>query len=231
MERGVRETQKIETKFQKRLGGASMTGPAATSRPPLVNPLVDPLFVGDHPAMDLLNTIVRLEGQLVDVWQSDDDVLHWLVRTGLLETKIASETKTASQFRPRDLLAAARRLRDVVRTLVVARKTKKRLDLAPLNHFLNKGSSHLELTATKGGGLSVVRRYDTATPEALLAPLAEAAAEFLATADFDLVRACEGVDCVLWFYDRTKAHRRRWCSMDACGNRNKVARFRSRQEA
>jgi predicted RNA-binding Zn ribbon-like protein len=209
-----------------------MTGSPAISSAPLV----DPLFVGDHPAMDLLNTIVRLEGQLVDVWQSDDDVLRWLVRTGLLETKIASETKTASQFRRGDLLAAARRLRDVVRTLVVARKTKKRLDLAPLNHFLNQGSSHCELTAsqlttTRANGLSVVRRYDTATPEALLAPLAEAAAEFLATADFHLVRACEGVDCVLWFYDRTKAHRRRWCSMDACGNRNKVARFRSRQEA
>jgi predicted RNA-binding Zn ribbon-like protein len=42
------------------------------------------------------------------------------------------------------------------------------------------------------------------------------------------VRRCEGVDCVLWFYDRTKAHRRRWCSMEGCGNRAKVARFRSR---
>ncbi|HZD77839.1 MAG TPA: CGNR zinc finger domain-containing protein, partial [Acidobacteriaceae bacterium] len=62
-------------------------------------------------------------------------------------------------------------------------------------------------------------------------PLAEAAAAFLATANFDLVRACEGVECVLWFYDRTKAHRRRWCSMGVCGNRAKIVRFRSRQEA
>ena len=203
-----------------------MTGPAATSPAPPV----DPLFVGDHPAMDLLNTIVRLEGRLVDVWQSDEDVLGWLVRMGL------TEAKTVLQFRRGALLAAARRLRDVVRTRVVARKAQKRLnltrlDLTPLNDFLAKGRSHCELTATKAGGLSVLRQYDTGTPEALLAPLAEAAAEFLATADFHLVRACEGPECVLWFYDRTKAHRRRWCSMEACGNRNKVARFRSRQDA
>jgi predicted RNA-binding Zn ribbon-like protein len=181
--------------------------------------------VGDHPAMDMLNTIVRLEGRVVDVWQSDGDVLAWLVRMDL------TEAKTVSQFRRGALLAAGRRLRDVVRVLVVARKAKKRLDLSPLNDFLAKGRSHGELTATKAGGLSVVRQYDTATPEALLAPLAEAVADFLATADFHLVRPCEGPECVLWFYDRTKAHRRRWCSMEACGNRNKVARFRARQDA
>jgi predicted RNA-binding Zn ribbon-like protein len=197
-----------------------MTGPPAISSAPLV----DPLFVGDHPAMDLLNTIVRLENDVVDVWQSDDDVLRWLVRTGLAQTNIAS------QFRRGALLAAARRLREVVRALIVAQKARKRLDLKPLNQFLAKGNSHCQLTGTKGG-LAVLRQYESATPEALLAPLAEAAAEFLATADFNLVRACEGPDCVLWFYDRTKAHRRRWCSMDACGNRNKVARFRSRQQA
>ena len=63
----------------------------------------------------------------------------------------------------------------------------------------------------------------------LLAPLAEAAAHLLATADFTLVRKCEDHACTLWFLDRTKSHRRRWCSMALCGNRNKVAAFRQRQ--
>jgi predicted RNA-binding Zn ribbon-like protein len=185
----------------------------------------DPELVGDHPAMDLLNTIMRLESGLVDVWQSDEDVLRWLGRTGLLKAKVTL------QFQRGPLLAAARRLRDVVRALVVARKAKRRLDVSALNDLLAKGKSHCVLTRAKDGSLGVERRYEQKTPEGVLAPLAEACAEFLATAEFDLVRACEGVDCVLWFYDRTKAHRRRWCSMDACGNRNKVARFRSRQEA
>jgi predicted RNA-binding Zn ribbon-like protein len=180
--------------------------------------------MGDHPAMDLLNTIVRVDRSLVDLWQSDDDVLRWLVRTGLLKTNFTP------QFRSGGLLAAARGMRDVVRALVVARKANKRLDVAALNDFLAKGKSHCELTPAKDGNLVVARRYDQTTPEGVLTPLAEAAAELLATADFKLVRACEGVDCVLWFYDRTKAHRRRWCSMEVCGNRNKIAKFRSRRE-
>jgi predicted RNA-binding Zn ribbon-like protein len=43
------------------------------------------------------------------------------------------------------------------------------------------------------------------------------------------VKRCEGAECTLWFVDRTKAHRRRFCSATACGNRDKVAAFRARQ--
>jgi predicted RNA-binding Zn ribbon-like protein len=210
MEGFVRETQK-----NRRI-------PAEKSSSP---PTLEPELMGDHPAMDLLNTIMRVDRSLVDVWQSDNDVLPWLVRTGLVKTNVTP------QFRSGALLAAARGLRDVVRTLVVARKASRRLDVAALNDFLAKGKSHCELTSAKDGSLVVARRYDKTTPQGVLTPLAEAAAEFLATADFKLVRACEGVDCVLWFYDRTKAHRRRWCSMEVCGNRNKIAKFRSRQQA
>ena len=43
------------------------------------------------------------------------------------------------------------------------------------------------------------------------------------TADLSLVKACQNPQCVLFFYDTTKNHARRWCSMAACGNRAKVA--------
>jgi predicted RNA-binding Zn ribbon-like protein len=67
--------------------------------------------------------------------------------------------------------------------------------------------------------------------EALLVPVAEAVARLLAEGDFSLVRKCESSDCTLWFYDRTKSHHRRWCSMAQCGNRMKVAAFRARRKA
>lgn len=73
------------------------------------------------------------------------------------------------------------------------------------------------------------QRAATNTPEQMLMPVALAAAELFAHGDFDLVRGCEGPDCVLHFYDRTKSHRRRWRSMATCGNRAKVQTFRARQ--
>jgi predicted RNA-binding Zn ribbon-like protein len=182
----------------------------------------DQEFVGDHPVMDLLNTVGRPEVELVDFWQSDADVVRWMARAGWMNGDAALDLP------PGKLLEAAHQLREMVRRLVVQRKKGKRLDSAPLNDFLGKGRSYCELTQTKSGELAVVRRYESKTSEQWLAPLAEAAAEFLATANFNLVRACEGEGCVLWFYDRTKSHRRRWCSMRVCGNRHKVASFRSR---
>ena len=110
-----------------------------------------------------------------------------------------------------------------------AASTQPNLDLSALNVFLAQGASCLELHAHPSRELHIERVYSASTPEALLAPLAESAAELLAHADFDLIRQCEGQDCVLWYYDRTKAHRRRWCSMAICGNRAKVAAFRERQ--
>lgn len=76
--------------------------------------------------------------------------------------------------------------------------------------------------------IHVTRVYGKETVEAFLAPVAEAVADLMANADFDLVRHCEGEACVLWFYDRTKGHRRRWCTPTGCGNRAKVAAFRAR---
>jgi len=37
------------------------------------------------------------------------------------------------------------------------------------------------------------------------------------------VRRCANPACVLYFRDRSRARRRRWCSMAVCGNRMKVA--------
>lgn len=196
---------------------AKHTTAAAPVRPASAHELV-----GDHPVMDLLNTVVKQEGELVDLWRDDASVLGWLERMGWP----AGVTEVA--FRHGRLLDAARHLREIVRRLVIQRKQHKPLDLAELNEFLARGRSYCELTRTAKGMLQAVRRHEARTPEQLLGPLAEASAEFLATADFDLVRPCEGEGCVLWFYDRTKSHRRRWCSMSMCGNRHKVAAFRSR---
>lgn len=44
----------------------------------------------------------------------------------------------------------------------------------------------------------------------------------------DRIRQCEHDQCTLWFFDISKAGRRRWCSMDQCGNRAKAQRHYKR---
>jgi predicted RNA-binding Zn ribbon-like protein len=62
-----------------------------------------------------------------------------------------------------------------------------------------------------------------------LSAVAEAAARLFSGPDRKLVGRCGNPECGLFFLDRTRNHRRRWCSMGICGNRRKVAAWRARQ--
>jgi predicted RNA-binding Zn ribbon-like protein len=44
------------------------------------------------------------------------------------------------------------------------------------------------------------------------------------------LKRCEGSRCALLFVDTSRSGRRRWCSMDRCGNRAKVAAHRRRRK-
>lgn len=181
------------------------------------------LFLAGHPALDFLNTRVSVNEDLVDVLQSDEDVLIWLKQAGVSAPTIDAGTGSLA------LLRSARRLREGIRSLVEKRKTGRQGNPSILNSFLAASPSYPQLVWNKASTLTIntVRRQDTA--ESILAPVAEAAADLLTTADFRLVKRCEDENCVLWFFDQTKSHHRRWCSMEICGNRNKVAAYRERR--
>ena len=179
-------------------------------------------FVGDNLAINFINTRRMVEGRLTDTLQSGSDVKAWLRR---LEVPVA---KGSLPFGDGVLLEGARELREIALAAVQGRKSGKKPSLVALNRFLAGAPSHAVLTAYDARNIRVTRVYGKETVEAFLTPVAEAVAYLLAEGDFELVRHCEGHDCVMWFYDRTKGHRRRWCTSTGCGNRAKVAAFRAR---
>ncbi|MFM0289119.1 CGNR zinc finger domain-containing protein [Paraburkholderia megapolitana] len=191
-------------------------------RPPDV--LIEPMLIADHVALDLLNTVAQVDGAPRDFLQSDADVLRWLERM-----RLPANAPAFASHAPHALLDATRALRETVRTLVAQRKAGENVDVAALNAFLARGRYAVQVVADEGSW-RVERRTEQRCVEHLLMPLAEAAAELLTNGEFDLVRKCEQPDCTRCFYDRTKSHRRRWCSMATCGNRHKVANYRKRQQ-
>lgn len=183
-------------------------------------------MVGDHLALDLLNTQARAEDGAVDYWTSGEDVLGWLARHGIAPASGMDEVDRTA------LLTQAIALRTLARRLLVQRKEQGEVgEVDELNAWLQAYASAPMLARDEEGRL-VMRRQVRADPLAsLLGPVAEAVAGLLAEGDFSLVKQCEHPDCILWFYDRTKAHKRRWCSMALCGNRHKAAQFRKRSAA
>jgi predicted RNA-binding Zn ribbon-like protein len=186
---------------------------------------VAPLFIAGDVALDFLNTRMRHGSEEIELLGDDARVLEWLRRAGFAPPG----TRAGSRLAPGALAAAAHDLREAGRALVESRKQGKRANPQLLNRYLELGSGYRELQWPNARGPRLVTRRGADTAEQILSPVAEAMAELLSTADFRLVRECESPECVLWFYDLTKSHRRRWCSMSACGNRVKVAAFRERR--
>ena len=183
----------------------------------------EPYVLADDPVLDMLNTLANIDATPWDFWKTDADVARWLVRLEWVE-----EGRIPG-FEEGALLNAARTLREVIRELVAARKNGEAGNPAALNGFLRKAVSHPQLVWPASGAPQLERQRRQQTAEQFLSPIAEAAANLLVAGDFNLIRRCEHPECILWFYDRTKAHKRRWCSMALCGNRHKVAEFRKRK--
>ncbi|MGW7378634.1 CGNR zinc finger domain-containing protein [Streptomyces sp. NPDC054794] len=84
--------------------------------------------------------------------------------------------------------------------------------------------------AVRGGDGTLVRELD-GPPEcaALLAAVARDTVELLTDpVTWAAVRECEGDNCPIVYLDTSRGRRRRWCSSEVCGNRERVARHRRR---
>jgi predicted RNA-binding Zn ribbon-like protein len=104
-------------------------------------------------------------------------------------------------------------------------------DLETLNQALAHAPARSTLRRGRDGySWDVDARSGTAL--ALLAPVLWSAGDLLAGPRLDRVRRCANPECGWLFLDDSRAGKRRWCSMSACGNRAKARRHyhRSKEE-
>jgi predicted RNA-binding Zn ribbon-like protein len=189
-----------------------------------------PFLVGDHPALDFLNTVATPADVPVEWLRDGCDLVDWLEAAGMLGAAPAARFRGAKKGLLDETTRKARGFREWLRGFVREHlgRPVRAAALAPLNALLATDTSYPRVVIS-GGTPSLVRERRWESPDELLLPVAEAAADLICGADPRLVRACEGHACTLLFLDRTKSHARRWCSMAVCGNRAKAAAHRARK--
>jgi predicted RNA-binding Zn ribbon-like protein len=195
-----------------------------------------PFFVGDHPALNFLNSIASPKDVPVEWLRDGRDLVDWLEQANLIPADASVRYRQSNDQRALDGVARrARKFREWLRRFVTRHLGKPLTPSAakkigPLNELLAKDTGYPSVEAAGGAqGLRLRRARRWQLPDELLYPIAEAAADLVCSVDFRLIRGCEGTVCSLLFLDRTKAHARRWCSMAACGNRAKAAAHRARK--
>ncbi len=185
------------------------------------------LFVGEHLAIDFVNTEVLEHDELLDRFADFGDWVAWSQQAGLL-TPEAARTMLAKYAGTREAvraLADGRTFRATLRQMCERIYAGRRIDAAIL-HDVNTAlgacgcQRHVE---RQGDGFALAVLYRFERPADLLMPLANAAADVLAHLDLSLIKRCKSESCQLFFYDTSKNHTRSWCSMQLCGNREKAA--------
>jgi predicted RNA-binding Zn ribbon-like protein len=193
---------------------------------------VDLLFLAGHPCLDFMNTRPVVKGRTVEQLGGFEELVRWLTRSGRLDTRSAADAVKRWGDSPEGMRIAerARAFRETLRHMaegIIKDRGVAAEGPAAINSILaeNEGTLRLE---RQGGGFRTRFASRPTHPISLLGNVAEAAADLMSSRDLSLVRRCGNPDCVLFFYDATRNHRRQWCAMRTCGNRMKVRAFRKR---
>ena len=159
-----------------------------------------------------------------------DELILFLEAARVVSSERGTQLLALPQSDPQaaeGLLLKARQLGGSLRKVFTAMHRKQRIAAEwtePVNEILRITEGHDELVCGNG-----IWRIEFIAREGglnwLLAAVARSAAELIAEGAGARLRLCSNPRCSLFFYDKSRTHRRRWCSMATCGNRSKVAAF------
>jgi predicted RNA-binding Zn ribbon-like protein len=165
-----------------------------------------------------------------------EELIGFLRVTRIVSPERAEELLVLTESDPQaafELLNRAERLRDALRLAFDALTHKQRIprqSIETINEVLRVTEGHDELVeASRAWRIEYIAREGGL--DWLLAAVARSAAEIVAEGEESRLQLCANPACSLFFYDNSRTHRRRWCSMSLCGNRHKVAAFARRHGA
>jgi predicted RNA-binding Zn ribbon-like protein len=189
------------------------------------------LFVANRPALDFLNTKPVLAEGPTELLPDFDALERWLIASGIVNSAKMKgllrgwrNSAVAKAFL-KELIAFRERLRSAV--------VRMEAGATPSDEFLKEVNARLlqyppRTALRKREGRVVVEPvFEPREPADLWAPIIHGVADLLSEPQTQRLRQCES--CVLHFFDTSKKGSRRWCSMNLCGNKVKVATYQRRK--
>ena len=188
-------------------------------------------FLGNQLALDFVNTRPRVGNELVELIPDLPALLRWFVAAGVIApakgTALAREW--ADSREGRKTVAELVELRQVLREDIlrwIDTGAVRGTTIARLNDLMAESPLAAKIVASSKA-LRMESELKLSRPADLFGPIAHSAAELFTQIDRSRVRKC--AHCIGIFHDTSKKGTRRWCSMQLCGNRAKVAAYAARQ--
>jgi predicted RNA-binding Zn ribbon-like protein len=193
------------------------------------------IFVGNYNCIDYINTKIIKDGNRVDLLEDYSDFISWLSQAHVIDSSTAEQVviKWGNTAEGELAFEQAIEFREVLRDMVEHTGKGRHVPqpaIEAINSLLRSRPGYSEVIRVRSG---FEKKFYLELNKAinLIVPVAESASDLLCHADLSLIKKCENSDCILYFYDTTKNHARRWCSMNSCGNRAKAAAHYKRKRA
>lgn len=174
-------------------------------------------FSGGRVCLDLVGTVGQRgrEGGYERL-REPSDVGRWIVAAGLADRapRVSDEA-----------LAMTHGLRESIHRCVIA--SRQMTSPQPVDVDVINGAAAWPTRVPQLNVETLEVFWTSARPlRSALATVARDAVDLMATGLITRVRECSASDCTLLFLDESRGGRRRWCSMERCGNRAKTANYR-----
>lgn len=191
------------------------------------------LFVANRPILDFLNTKPVLADGPTELLPDPHAMERWLIASGIVTSSRTRSLLKSWRNSPeaaaflKELIAFRERLRSAVMKIEGGSLPPDSF-LAEVNSLLLQFPVRTSLNKRDG---KILREelFEPRKPSDFWTPIADGAAGLLSETETSRLRQCES--CVVHFFDTSKKGSRRWCSMNICGNKLKVAAYQRRKRA
>jgi predicted RNA-binding Zn ribbon-like protein len=186
---------------------------------------------GGHPALDLVNTLdERPFPAPIENLATYRDLTRFTELAGLIDRRTAAGLLRFDGRPGTHIVKRARKLREHLHDVLAAANSgrpARQRDLDALSAAIHAAHAARILAASASPGLTSRRWSPALAPEIPLHACALAVERLLVDEKRKRIRKCGASDCDVYYLDTSKGHRRQWCSMKGCGNREKQRRWRS----
>lgn len=174
------------------------------------------IFIANNIGVDFINTELIYYGENVDLLKDSHTLSQWGD-----EANLAIDTKSE-----RINLITALELRAALKKSFIAIIDGHKIPdeaLTTINQHLPNYSTP-QILQLKKKNYVLQSKYKKLTFSNFLGCIAHESASLLSSTQSKRLKRCCNPDCILLFVDTSRAQKRRWCSMELCGNRAKAAK-------
>lgn len=184
-------------------------------------------LLGGSTWLNLVNTRFIHNKQLQDVLMDQTNALHWLETNHLLRLLDSPPGSDSLSQICAELISLRRICMEALSSLEHQAKLSE-----DVFNSLKERAEQLSIVTvvTSIEGQPSLNYEGKTTVDHVLYRVIRSIFDTLDTYPTDRIRKCEHEECILHFLDTSKSGKRRWCSMEVCGNRHKAAEFYAKKK-